>query len=84
MQIMVQKNTNRGRPSSNENLALQPNYSGKLAISEVKKEDLLSLCSSLIIPPEFHNYFEWLPTSKTKKDLCMPDILDDEEDMDDE
>ena len=42
---------------------LQPLYDRQLSISKLKKQDLLSLCSSCVIPSLYHNFYRDLPTS---------------------
>ena len=48
---------NRGRPGQ-EREQLQQRYGAKLPISEAKKNDLLSFCSSGIIPEHYHTYYK--------------------------
>lgn len=47
---------------------LTPAYSSKLPISAAKKKDLLSMCTSGIIPQEFHSYYEGMASSKAVQD----------------
>jgi len=47
------------RPS----IVLQPLYDRQLSISKLKKQDLLSLCSSCVIPSLYHDFYKALPTS---------------------
>ena len=42
---------------------LQPLYETQLPISKLKKQDLLSLCSSCVIPSLYHDFYRALPTS---------------------
>ena len=54
-------------------------YSSKLPITLKKQQDLLSLCQSGIIPSEYRQYYEYLPTiSDTKDRLPCPDANDSE------
>ncbi|KAK7506012.1 hypothetical protein BaRGS_00002734 [Batillaria attramentaria] len=54
-------------------------YSGKLPISAAKKQDLLSLCQSGVIPVQHHNYYtSLLSSSTTKEKLPEPDIMEDD------
>lgn len=63
--------------------ALTPLYSRKLPISSSKKADLLSLCSSGIIPQEFHQYYRKIPASKKAEDkIPMPDADESDSDTD--
>lgn len=58
-------------------------YSHKLPISQAKKSDLLSLCSSGIIPEEHHAFYTSLQASSATVDrLPQPDV--DEVDTDSE
>ena len=43
-------------------------YTDKLPISAAKKQDLMSLCNSGIIPEEFHDYYSKIKTSKSVRD----------------
>ena len=52
-------------------------YSSKLPIPTAKKQDLMSLCRSGIIPVEHHAFYENLSSSPATKDkLPEPDIMD--------
>ena len=72
----------RGRPSLTTH-ELPRKYSGKIPISEAKKNDLLDLCKSLVIPEVYRGFYEAIPTSRTVKDkLPLPDVQDNESDSD--
>ena len=78
MEINVRKSNFRGRKTKMRNIKLSQLYASKLPISEAKKNDLLSLCQSGVIPDIYHTYYENLPTSKGVKDkLAEPDITED-------
>ena len=53
-------------------------YQKKLPISSAKKRDLMNLCKSGIIPPEFHEFYKSLPSSNNTNDrLPEPDAMED-------
>lgn len=56
----------RGRPCNR--YTLQKAYSSMLPISEKKYKDLQKLCTTGVIPAEFHYWFFSLPTSKSARD----------------
>ena len=63
----------------------EPCFKEKLAISKAKKEDLLSLCRSGIIPEEYHPYYTSLPVSSVVRDrLPLPDREEGDEDTETE
>ena len=77
--VCIRKNAKRGKPRQLP--ILERLYTGKLAIAQAKKDDLLSLCNSGIIPAEFRNFYEKLPSNgKLADKLPVPDVT--EEDMD--
>ena len=50
-----------------------------------KKEDLLSLWKSCVIPVEYHDFYEGLPANAKNNDtLPSPDAEEDEQDFDKE
>jgi hypothetical protein len=55
----------RKRREQATHVAPAPCYKSQLPISSAKKQDLLSLCSSGIIPHEHHSFYRNLPSSKT-------------------
>jgi len=67
----------RGRCKPQTDILLTNCFQAKLPISVAKKNDLLSLCRSKIIPEEFHSYYDSLDTNKALKDK-----LDDIDDSD--
>ena len=73
----------RGRQRLLENFSLQGKYSHRLSISEAKKNDLLSLCNSNVIPSDCAHFYNSLPSVKTLKDrLPEPDIEEEDKDSD--
>ncbi|MEW8548305.1 MAG: hypothetical protein AB2693_32780 [Candidatus Thiodiazotropha sp.] len=55
----------------------------KLPISAAKKKDLLQMCRTGVIPPEFHHFYESLPSSSSVPDkLGEPDTIEDESGID--
>lgn len=83
MEIRVSSNKVRGRPKTIPEDSLKQRYDSKLSISNAKKKDLLSLCTSGTIPFEYHAYYKALPASSLMKDkLPMPAISEDEQDTD--
>ncbi|KAF9418529.1 hypothetical protein HW555_004678 [Spodoptera exigua] len=46
----------------NKNLALEPLYQSNLPIPKAKKDDLINMCNSEIIPSGYHNFFTNLPS----------------------
>ncbi|CAC5402475.1 unnamed protein product [Mytilus coruscus] len=78
--VNVQQSGLRGRKRAMQSITLVPTYDTKLPISEAKKADLLSLCSSGVIPATYHSYYENLPCGKSIKDnLPEPDMDEDDE-----
>ena len=72
----------RGRPSIAKK-PLKQKYLEKLPVSVQKKNDLLSLCDSLIIPARYREFYDALPTNKTATDhLPEPDVQEEELDSD--
>lgn len=58
-------------------------YKTKLPVSKAKKDDLLSLCRSGVIPEEHRAFYRALPTATVKQDhLEEPDFHDSGEDTD--
>jgi len=77
------KTRKAGRPAKDQE-DLSYRYCSKLPVSIEKKNDLLSLCKSGVIPEQHHHYFETLKTDqKTRNRLPMPDILESDCDTDD-
>ena len=69
--------SSRGRPSFA--LKLPRKYDAKVPISIAKKKDLLELCTSHVIPEQYWNFYEKLPTDTKVKDcLGSPDIVEEE------
>lgn len=64
----------RGRAQS---MVPKTKYEGKIAISEAKKKDLLSLCNTLVIPPAYHTFYDQLKATNSLKDkLPQPDATE--------
>ena len=64
-----------------EQRVMKPKYkfSAQPPISAEKKTDLLSLCTSYIIPKELHQFYKDLPTNRSVRDtLPEPDVLEDD------
>ncbi|XP_050511827.1 uncharacterized protein LOC126887932 [Diabrotica virgifera virgifera] len=55
----------RGRPPTEASLSLQQAYLGMRLISLAKFNDLQKLCTTDVIPSEFHAWYSSLPTSKS-------------------
>ena len=54
-------------------------YDSKLPISAAKKKDLMQMCRTGVIPPEFHDFYESLPSNSSAPDkLGEPDTVEDE------
>ena len=78
MEMNVRESNFRGQKTKMRNIKRSQLYASKLTISEAKKNDMLSLCQSGVIPNIYHTYYENLPTSKGVKDkLAEPDITED-------
>ena len=73
--LRVTSSAKRKRPKPLKALPLC--YKDKLPISEAKKRDLLSLCTSGVIPEEHQDFFRKLSSSSSVGDkLPQPDIND--------
>ena len=58
---------------------IPPKYDSKLPISAAKKNDLMQMCRTGVIPPEFHDFYETLPSNSSAPDkLGEPDTIEDE------
>ncbi|KAK7486497.1 hypothetical protein BaRGS_00022298 [Batillaria attramentaria] len=80
--IKVVGGSKRGRAVPYQN-AIPHLYGHKLPISEAKKADLLYLCSSGVIPEEYHGFYKSLPASSAAMDrLPQPDISEQDNDSD--
>ncbi|XP_064639792.1 uncharacterized protein LOC135495259 [Lineus longissimus] len=62
MQIMVQ--ADRGRRRSIENTPLGPLYTSRRPITKEKKNDLLDLLRSRVIPSDYRVFYEGLPSTQ--------------------
>ena len=45
-------------------MILKQKYENKLPISEANKNDLVSLCRSLVVPAQYHNFYTAINTEK--------------------
>jgi len=77
--------TNVGRRRKRSDLvpqpALKPLYKEQQRISKAKYDDLMSLCSSMAIPREYHAFYESLPHDDKATDvLPEPDANEDDAD----
>jgi hypothetical protein len=64
---------------------LQRKYKAKQSISLARKNDLLSLCKSCVIPVEYHDFYKELQANaKVNDTLPSPDAEEDEQDSDKE
>ena len=69
----------RGSFAINENIPYC--YTQKLSISDMKKRDLLSLCSEGIIPSDCHGFYHSLPSNCIYKDILpVPNQTEDDKD----
>lgn len=62
----------RSNPSAS-GMILPSLYYQRVPISKSKKKDLLSLCTSGVIPAHHHTYYTNLPSAVTTTD-CLPDV----------
>ena len=61
-------------------IVLKPLYKGQQSISKAKFDDLLSLCSSMAIPREYHSFYQSLPHDDKATDaLPEPDATEDDD-----
>jgi hypothetical protein len=58
---------------------LQQIYKKQLPISSAKKNDLLDLCRTGVIPSNCRGFFEALPASNTARDMAAEAAVDDSE-----
>ena len=73
--ICVIKNAARGKKKKQHKLLMK--YSGKKPIAKAKKDDLLSLCTTGIIPSEYKQFYVNLPSDNTLVDkLPRPDATE--------
>ncbi|KAK3090584.1 hypothetical protein FSP39_012887 [Pinctada imbricata] len=75
----------RGRNVNVGNVQLLTLYNEKLPVSQAKKDDLVSMCKSGIIPLAHHAYYEELSTGKgVKGRLPEPDANEEEQDTEED
>lgn len=58
--LSVKKNTRR--QCSTDSVSVEPLYQRNLPIPKAKKDDLINMCNSEIIPSGYHNFFTNLPS----------------------
>ncbi|MES9881874.1 MAG: hypothetical protein ABW185_13430 [Sedimenticola sp.] len=84
MEVRVAATTRkRGRQQKSWPNTIPGRYTGKQPITLAKKNDLMSLCVSQIIPEEHHTYYANLETSSNAKDK-IPIVQASDLDTDDE
>ena len=71
--------TQRSKRGASEWPDAKPLYKNRIPISSAKKNDLVSLCKSGIIPEEHHAYYMNLPSSQKSKDYVPTGNSDTEE-----
>ncbi|KAH9636251.1 hypothetical protein HF086_009447 [Spodoptera exigua] len=59
--LSVKKNTRR-QCSTDSSVSVEPLYQSNLPIPKAKKDDLINMCNSEIIPSGYHNFFTNLPS----------------------
>jgi hypothetical protein len=78
IEILASDKSTSGRPQTIANVL----YGTKLCISAEKKKDLVSLCTSGIIPSEFHQYYKSLPSNKKTRDVLPDSDIEDDDNVD--
>ena len=69
-----QVSSRKTRKVQPEGIISQSKYGGPLQITDVKKTDLLSLCSDGTIPEVYHSFYKDLPSAKDREyRLPQPD-----------
>lgn len=72
--------SNHGRTSKNGDIPLEIDrlYSKSIAVSDLKKQNLMTLCRTQAIPQEFHSWHESILSDGTKRDTAPePSLLSD-------
>ena len=69
--LELDTSTARGRRTSISRLSLVPAYNNRIPITTAKKNDLLSLITSGVIPKENASFYHDLPSSAKTRD-CLP------------
>ena len=82
IEILASDKSTRGRPQTIANAKFNALYGTKLCISAEKKKDLVSLCTSGIIPSEFHQYYKNLPSNKKARDVLPDSDIEDDDNVD--
>ena len=82
IEILASDKSTRGRPQTIANAKFNALYGTKLCISAEKKKDLVSLCTSGIIPSEFHQYYKSLPSNKKARDVLPDSDIEDDDNVD--
>jgi hypothetical protein len=80
-ELKASDKSTRGRPQTIANAKLNALYGTKLCISAEKKKDLVSLCTSGIIPSEFHQYYKNLPSNKKARDVLPDSDIEDDDNV---
>lgn len=86
MQLKISTTNTRNNPQARvAGMVLLSLYTQQVPISPAKKEDLLKLCTTGVIPAHNHHYYINLPTSDNTTD-CLPDVdvLEEHDDTDGE
>lgn len=63
----------RGRKKNQQELLLNKLYREPIPIAEIKYEDLINLCNTMIIPKKYHNFYKNLQYCKGKKNCDEED-----------
>ena len=82
IEILASDKSTRGRPQTIVNAKLNALCGTKLCISAEKRKDLVSLCTSGIIPFEFHQYYKSLPSNKKARDVLPDSDIEDDDNVD--
>lgn len=75
---ILSKQRGGGRKKQWDSIILSSKYAEKLPISEAKKKDLNYLLATKIIPSDYKNFYDELPTTK-KSNLQVPSDEEDTE-----
>lgn len=66
-----------GAPGTSGEVIVPKAYTSILPITQSKKNDLINLCRTDIIPVEFHSWFQSLPVNNQPDRLPEPDTFED-------
>lgn len=75
MAIVTKSNTTRRR-RQDYNIVVGPLYTNVLPITKQKKDNLISLCTSQIIPSIHHNFYANLPVESNSAHLVLDNDSD--------